>query len=191
MTEADGATPLDPEEMEGLKFTHISTRGQLDQMEQINIQDGIRWLSKQSNPDVLSETFIRRLHIELFGNLWNWAGRFRRTEKSIGVAPEQIAIELRNLLDDARYWIDHQTYSCCEIALRFHHRLVQIHLFPNGNGRHARILTNALLTKHLHASSVTWGHVEMQDMEQQRTDYIAALRSADTGDYLPLLEMFC
>lgn len=142
MDEPDGATPLDPDEREGLKFPHIQSRGELDQMEQVNIQDGLLWLAKQKNSNVitvLSEKFIRRLHKEMLGEVWEWAGTFRHTEKNIGVAPEQISIELRKLLDDVRYWIEHHTYPVREIGLRFHHRLVKIHLFANGNGRHARI----------------------------------------------------
>ena len=100
-------------------------------MEQVNIQDGLRWLAQQKEVTVLDDTFLRELHKRLFGEVWSWAGRFRLTEKNIGVAPEQIAVTLKNLLDDAKYWCEHKTYNQQEIALRFHHRLVQIHCYPN------------------------------------------------------------
>lgn len=186
----EGATPLEPEEMKGLLFPHIQTRADLDQMEQVNIQDGLIWLSRQKNPDVLSETFLRELHRRLYGNVWAWAGEFRSIEKNIGVAPEQIGVLLRNLLDDTRYWIEHSTYLPAEIALRFHHRLVQIHLFPNGNGRHARIATDALLKFILHAEPIDWGSPDLQDAGQHRKEYIQALRAADAGDILPLMDKF-
>ena len=150
-----GATPLDPDELTGLKFPHIETRGELDQMEQVNIQDGLRWLGKQKVTNVLSDIFLRELHKRLFGEVWSWAGSFRLTEKNIGVAPEQIAVTLKNLLDDVKYWREHKTYDPQEIALRFHHRLVQIHCYPNGNGRHARIATDALLQKELENQQLT------------------------------------
>ena len=137
--EPDGATPLDPDEMEGLRFKHITSRGELDQLEQANIVEGLQWLKKQKNADVLSEGFVRDLHKRLFGQVWKWAGSFRKTEKSIGGDPVQIAIQLRQLLDDTRYWIEHEVCPPKELAARFHHKLVLIHLFPNGNGRHARI----------------------------------------------------
>jgi len=101
----DGATPLDPDELDGLKFKHVSTRGELDQLEQAGITEGLKWLDKQKNPDVLSEAFVLELHKRLFGSVWKWAGTFRRTEKNIGVDPIQVAIQLRQLLDDAKYWV--------------------------------------------------------------------------------------
>jgi len=186
----EGATPLEPEEMEGLLFPHIQTCADLDQMEQVNIQDGLIWLSRQKNPDVLSEAFLRELHRRLYGNVWAWAGEFRNTEKNIGVAPEQIGVSLRNLLDDTRYRIEHGTYPPAEIALRFHHRLVQIHLFSNGNGRHARIATDALLKFVMKAEPIDWGSRHLQDAGQHRQEYIAALHSADAGDIQPLMDKF-
>ena len=120
----DGATPLDPDELDGLKFKHVSTRGELDQLEQAGITEGLKWLDKQKNPDVLSEAFVLELHKRLFGSVWKWTGTFRRTEKNIGVDPIQIAIQLRQLLDDAKYWVEHGTYSPKELAARFHHKLV-------------------------------------------------------------------
>lgn len=186
----DGATLLDPDEMAGLKFSHIQTRADLDQMEQVNIQDGLRWLARQKEVNVLSDTFLRQLHKRLFGAVWSWAGIFRLTEKNIGVAPEQIAVSLRNLLDDASYWIEHQTYTKQEVALRFHHRLVQIHLFSNGNGRHARIATDALLVKVLTEKPINWGTTRLQDTGEHRKEYIKALREADKGNFQLLLDKF-
>ncbi len=185
----DGATPVDPDESEGLRFVHVQTRGQLDELEQVNIQAGLQWLERQRNADILSERFIRDLHQRLFGQVWKWAGSFRTTGKHIGCDPRYIPVELHKLLGDTRYWIEHETYSKRELAIRFHHRLVSIHPFPNGNGRHARIMADALLMFVLGQPPIDWagGH-ELQSMSVQRKRYIAALRAADTGDYQPLLE---
>lgn len=117
----EGATPLDPDEIVGLKHKHVTTRNELDQLEQANIQSGIEWLTRTRNKDILNETFVRELHKQLFGDVWKWAGTFRRTEKNIGVDPLQIPEKLRTLLDDVRYWIENTTYSPEEIAVRFHH----------------------------------------------------------------------
>lgn len=190
MEKRNGTTPLDPDEQEGLKISNIQTRGELDQVEQVNIQDGLLWLKKQNKQDILSDTFIKRFHKEMLGEVWKWAGTFRKTEKNIGVAPEQIAIELQNLLDDVRYWIKHETYSAKEIALRFHHRLVKIHLFPNGHGRHARIMTDVVLTIAMNEKPIHWGNSVLQDAGKHRDEYIAALRQADAGNYEALLEKF-
>lgn len=185
----DGATPLDPDEIAGLKYRHLSTRGELDQLEQAAITDGMQWLDRQRNPDVLSEDFVCELHKRLFGAVWKWAGSFRKTEKNIGVEPYQIAISLRQLLDDTRYWIDNDTYPPKELAARFHHRLVYIHPFANGNGRHARIMADAVLTRLLNEAAIDWagGH-SLDSMNERRNDYIAALRAADRHDLTPLLQ---
>jgi Fic-DOC domain mobile mystery protein B len=184
----EGATPLDPDEILGLKLKHITTRGELDHLEQANIQSGTQWMLRSRRTDVLTENYICDLHKKLFGEIWNWAGKFRRTGKNIGVEPLYIGVELKNLLDDMQYWINHHTYPHLEAAVRFHHRLVRIHPFPNGNGRHARIMADAILVKLYKEKPVDWaaGH-DAASMEKRRNVYIQALRAADQGDYAPLL----
>ena len=184
-----GETPLDPDELAGLKFAHVTTRGELDHLEQANIEEGMQWLSRQRNADFLSDEFVRRLHKRLFGQVWNWAGSYRRTEKNIGIDPLHIAVQLRQLLNDVRYWKDHDTYPPIEAAARFHHMLVVIHPFPNGNGRFSRIMADVLLENLYGASPIDWagGH-DLQEMNDRRQDYIAALRAADGGDYGLLFE---
>jgi Fic-DOC domain mobile mystery protein B len=183
-----GATPLDSDEMEGLKFKHVTTREELDHLEQANIEKGLRWLSRHKNPDVLSERFVRELHKKLLGEVWKWAGTFRKTEKNIGIDPTQISVQLRVLMDDARFWVENATYTPVEIAARFHHRLVYIHCFPNGNGRHARIMADEVLMKLLGKEPIDWSAgYQLQTMNQRRDEYILTLRAADVGDYGPLL----
>ena len=118
--ELEGATPLDLDKMEGLKFKHITTRGELDHLEQANIQEGLQWLARQKTPDIFTEDFVRQLHQKLLGQVWQWAGTFRQTGKNIGVDPAQIGVQLRGVLDDARYWAEHKTYEPLEAAMRFH-----------------------------------------------------------------------
>jgi Fic-DOC domain mobile mystery protein B len=187
--EPDGATPLDVDEKEGLRFAHITTRGELDQLEQANIVEGLQWLKKQKKPDVLTDGFTRQLNKKLFGQVWKWGGSYRKTEKNIGVDPIQIAIQLRQLLDDVRYWIEHETYQPIELAARFHHKLVLIHPFPNGNGRHARIMADAILTKLMAEPAIDWaGGYKLEAMIERRNQYISALRYADKHDFSKLLE---
>ncbi len=180
----DGATPLDLDELDGLKFSHITTRGELDHLEQANIQSGMSWLSRYKSKYILNEQFARKLHLKLFGDVWNWAGKFRLTEKNIGIDPVQISIKLRELLDDVTFWVEHKTYDPLEAASRFHHRLVSIHPFPNGNGRHARLYADALLEKTYGVAPIDWsGGYDLQQMNDRRQDYINALRAADVGEY--------
>jgi Fic-DOC domain mobile mystery protein B len=183
----EGATPLDPDELGGLKHKHITTRGELDELEQANIQSGLRWLARQRG-EVLSDTFATTLHKQLFGDVWDWAGSFRRTGKSVGVDAINIRPQLRQLLDDARYWADNKTYPPSEAAIRLHHRLVYIHPFPNGNGRHARIMADAALERVYKAKPIDWtaGH-DLQKMNDRRSAYIAALKAADREDFGPLI----
>jgi Fic-DOC domain mobile mystery protein B len=182
------ATPLDADEMEGLKFPHVTTRGELDHLEQANIAAGLLWLNRRKGSDILNEQFVRSLHRRLLGEVWRWAGTYRHTEKNIGVDPRQINVQLRDLLDDVLYWVENGTYNPIESAVRFHHRMVFIHPFPNGNGRHARIMADALLEKVHKVQAIDWaGGEDLQRMNDRREQYIAALRAADGGDYGPLL----
>ena len=186
--EPDDATPLDPDELEGLKFKHITARSELNALEQHNVQEGLSWLKRRRKDEVLTEKFARDLHKKLFGNVWRWAGQFRLREKNIGVDPSEVAVQLRLLLDDAGYWAENGTYPPLEAAARFHHRLVQIHCFPNGNGRHARIMTDVYLREHFGHAPVNWadGH-DLAMSDKRRTAYISALRNADAGEFGPLL----
>lgn len=185
--EPDGATPLDPDEIAGLKFAHITTRGELDELEQANIEQGLRWLGRRRGGDVLTDEFLRRLHVRLFGDVWAWAGTYRLTEKNIGIDPFQIPVQLHMHVDNARYWAEHDVFPALEAAARFHHRLVQIHLFPNGNGRHARIAADIYLEDYFDHPPIQWtGGFNPQADNERRTGYIKALRAADAGDFDPL-----
>ena len=188
---SDGATPLDPDEIEGLIPSHIVNRGQLDELEQQNIVAAQIWLSTSRIPKINDHNNLRTLHQKMLGNVWRWAGTFRMTAKNIGVEAYQIAPELRNLCDDVDTWIKHSSYPPDEIATRFHHKLLLIHPFPNGNGRHARLATDTLLSKQLNANAFTWGSASIgKNINKEcdvRNQYIHALRKADRGDYQALL----
>lgn len=184
---APGATPLDPDEARGLIPGHIRTQAELNQWEQANVLEGSAWAVRTRERDVLSEHFVRELHRRLFGATWRWAGTFRTSGKNIGVDPAQIAVKLRELLEDARYWTEHGTYPLDGIAARFHHRLVVIHPFPNGNGRHARLMTDVLLRRN-GATVFSWGGANLETAGDARDRYLAALRAADAGNYRPLQE---
>lgn len=182
----DGATPIDPDEGEGLIPEHVTTRGELDELEEANIQEGLEWALTKSR-EVLSEEFLYELHRRMFDGVWTWAGKVRLTDKNIGVDKNTVRTEVRNLIEDARYWRDNMVYQPDELAVRFHHRLVSIHPFPNGNGRHARLMAD-LLVRQLGASAFSWGGVSLTNTSELRTAYIGALRTADEGEVGPLLE---
>jgi Fic-DOC domain mobile mystery protein B len=182
-----GNTPLDEDEDEGLIPSHIATRDALNAWEQANIATAVEWLARRRRAmPILSVAFVRELHLRMFDETWRWAGIFRTTEKNIGVAPYRIAEELAKLLADVEYWLEHATYPLDEIAARLHHRLVGIHPFPNGNGRHARLLVDALLAER-RARPFTWGSGDLAGTGELRARYLTALRRADTGDLSALL----
>jgi Fic-DOC domain mobile mystery protein B len=146
----EGQTPLDDDECEGLKINSITTRKELDELEDLNIQQAQKWLIKKRKltaEEVLSEDFVRTLHKRMYGDVWDWAGRFRKTEKNIGVPFYQIREKLHILLEDATVWINQKAYLPDEIAIRVKHRIVAIHCFPNGNGRHSRMMGDILTEK--------------------------------------------
>ena len=182
----DASTPLSPEEREGLKFTHITLRSELNEVEQKNILKAEIWAFSRQR-EVLSDEFLYELHKRMLGDVWEWAGVARNSEKNIGVAPYQITTNLRNLIEDVKCWIENDTYKPDEMAARFHHRLVKIHPFPNGNGRHARMAADLLLVQ-LGQQRFTWGKENLVDANETRQKYIQALRAADEYDYELLFE---
>ena len=185
---ANGATPLDPNEIEGLIPNHMTTRSELDRWEQENINEALAWLERRRPKDILSEQFMCQCHKKMFCHVWRWAGQLRQTEKNLGIPFYQISIELYKLCDDTRYWIEHQTFGADEIAARFHHRLVSIHPFANGNGRHARLMADLLLETTLGQPPFTWGQANLATKGKDRAQYIESLIAADRGEFQPLLE---
>lgn len=184
----EGATPLDLNETQGLRLTHITTRGELDRWEQDNIIQCIAWLDKTKPSDILNEPFIKELHRRMFGDVWKWAGRFRQSDKNIGGPWHQVPTSIRNLCDDARLWMELRDELPDQMAVRFHHRLVSIHPFANGNGRHARLMTNVFLVNSLKQPRFTWGSEDLSKPGDIRQRYIAALQSADQQNYSLMLE---
>ena len=180
-----GATPLDADELASLIPDHITTQGELNEWEQANIVQGDQWARKQRK-EILNDAFVRQLHKQMFGETWRWAGEFRKSNKNIGIDWSKISVELRKLLGDVHYQIEHASCPPDEIAVRFHHRLVAIHPFPNGNGRHARLIAD-LLVKRLGQPRFTWGSRSLVDAGETRQAYIAALQAADARDYAPQL----
>lgn len=184
----DGATPLNPDEIEGLKLTHITSRSELDRWEQDNILEALGWLESTRPKDILNEQFIRKLHRKMFVDVWRWAGKFRLSDKNIGGPWHQVPVELKNLCDDVTVWIEAKPMPPDEIAARLHHRLVSIHPFSNGNGRHARLMADLLLENVLNQPKFTWGSRNLVKAGDARSTYIAALRAADRFDMKPLIE---
>jgi len=184
----EGATPIDSDEAEGLLLTHITTHGELNRWEQDNIVEALAWIDKTKPTNILNGQFIKQLHKRMFGNVWRWAGQFRRSDKNIGVSWHQVPMCLKNMCDDVPVWIQTQNESPEEMAVRFHHRLVCIHPFPNGNGRHARLMADIFIENVLHGSPFTWGKRDLSIPSEYRGRYINALQEADNGNYIPLLE---
>ena len=185
-----GQTPIDEEEKEELKIRTISTRGELDEFEQANIEKAVEW-SLRSNfscEKILTVDFIKELHKRMFSEVWTWAGKFRKTNKNIGVDKYQIEQELRKLLDDCIFWIKNNTFPEDEIAIRFKHRLVKIHLFPNGNGRHSRLCADILISNGLKRKVFTWGNENLSDQGEVRDRYLNAIYQADQENIEPLIE---
>jgi Fic-DOC domain mobile mystery protein B len=186
----DGQTPLDEDEKEGLLIQSIATRGELDEFEQQNIEDAIQWslTRKFKSEQILSEYFIQELHKRMYKNVWRWAGAYRKTNKNIGVDKLEIPVALRSLIDDAYYWLENNIYDPEEFAIRFKHRLVSIHCFPNGNGRHSRMIADIIVEKIFQQPVFSWGSKNLSDEKESRGKYLLALRKADKGDFSLLLK---
>ncbi len=185
-TADDNSTPLTPDEKEGLKLTWITLRSELNEAETRNILEAQMWLLKNMNKDIFSIDFLCKLHKKMFGKVWDWAGKFRTSERNIGYSPYEIPVRLMYLFDDVKFWILNKTYSEIEIAVRFHHRLVQIHPFPNGNGRISRIMADLAMQK-MGKNPLYWGNCNLSEVSELRKKYINALQKADNGDYAELI----
>jgi len=184
--EDDGNTPLSHEEKLGLIPSWITLRHELNEVEQINITEGERWAFSRSR-DVLDKDFLCELHKRMFGQVWAWAGDYsHESNRRIGSDYWNIPLDLHQLLGDARFWVENETYGPDEIAIRFHHRLVFIHPFPNGNGRHGRLAADLFITQ-LGGKRFTWGRASLIDPGEARDQYLAAQRAGDGHDLGPLL----
>ena len=185
----EGQTPINEDEKDGLKIRSISTMEELDQFEQQNIEEAMEWAYGRSfTPEqVLEVKFIQSVHKRMFKHVWKWAGEFRASEKNLGVPYYAIRQHLNTLLDDCQFWIKHETFSPEEIAIRFKHRMVSIHLFPNGNGRHSRLMADILLKALDDSQTFTWGRKTLR-RGIDRSVYLKALRAADDGNIEPLVE---
>jgi Fic-DOC domain mobile mystery protein B len=186
--EPDDATPLDPALRGDLLQTWVTTRHDLNEVEEENIVKGAVWARRRRRKpeDVLRDDYARTLHKQMFGEVWKWAGKYRTTELNIGIAAHLVPAEMSTLFDNARYWIEHKTYSPDEIAVRLHHRLTQIHGFPNGNGRHARMMAD-LVIERLGGQPFSWGSGSIVDTGTLRRRYVDALKAADGHDIAPLV----
>lgn len=185
----DGQTPLDEDEIDGLLIPTISNRGELDEFEQQNIEEAVQWsITRNIKPQtILSESFVKEVHKRMFNQVWRWAGDFRRTNKNLGVDKWQIATELNKLLQDAIFWVENDTYPSDEIAVRFKHRIVSIHCFANGNGRHSRLMADIIVDKIYKKPVFNWGAGNLIKNGDVRTLYLKAIKAADNGDYAMLL----
>lgn len=186
----DGQTPLDENEIQGLKIPSITTKGELDEMEQNNIEEAQLWLlgRKLNYNQILTPEFITNLHKRMYGNVWNWAGEFRKTDKNLGIPFYQIPTELKQLLDDTKFWIENNTYDSDEIAIRFKHRIVSIHCFANGNGRHSRIMADIIIEKVFKDKIFMWGMSDLSKENDIRANYLKAIKLADRHDYTELMK---
>jgi len=185
-----GQTPLSEEEMEGLLIPGITTRGDLDEFEQLNIQKAVEFylIRRKFKVDkILTEDFIYAVHKKMLSDVWSWAGETRTSEKTIGIKSYLIPTRLRQLLDNCKFWIENETFSPEEISIRFKHELVAIHIFPNGNGRHSRLLGDIMMKNVFREPRFTWGQKGLVDKGEARSSYIKALKRGDIGEFEDLI----
>jgi Fic-DOC domain mobile mystery protein B len=190
---SDGNTPIRPEDAEQL-IPNISTMSELNEYEALNILEAQTWAFSArtlSSTDPLQETYVRTLHSKMFDQVWKWAGSYRKHKLNIGCDPSDITQRIPQLLGNTKYWLDNKTFPIDECLVRFHHQLVsRIHPFPNGNGRHARMITDVIAMK-FGRPEFRWGAGEnLVAQTSARVQYLAALRALDTNenDVKPLLD---
>lgn len=184
----DGSTPLDLDQIKGIRFSHLTTMAELDEIEDQNIQKGLEWLNRQTTNNYMSMEFLCKLHEKLFCDVWEWAGKFRTVEVNISkYRSYDVGPQLKNFFEDLKLWMTSGKMNWDEISAEMHHRLVTIHPFVNGNGRTTRIYTE-YVQKRNNQTPTNW-KASMADRPKERRDlYIKALRSADKNDFSLLIE---
>ena len=187
--EPNDATPLDPAHSAGLLQSWIINRADLNEAEEANIVKGATWARRRRGAkavDLLTDGHVRTLHKRMFGEVWKWAGTYLQSEPNIGIELHRIAAEMPAMLDDVRFWVENQTFPPDEITVRLHHRLTHIHGFPNGNGRHARMMAD-LPIERLGGEPFSWGGGKLADVGILRMRHVEALQAADGHDIAPLM----
>lgn len=186
----NGQTPLDEDETEGLLIPTIATREELDEFEQQNIEEALLWVLGRSlkAETFLTQKFICNLHKRMYGQVWSWAGKFRQTDKNLGIDKWQIPVALKTLCDDTLFWIQNETFSPDLIAMKFKHRIVSIHCFPNGNGRHSRLMADIIINKVYKLPLFSWGEGDLVHQGGVRSTYLIAVKAADNENFEQLLE---
>ncbi len=183
-------TPINEDERQGLLIPTITTCEELNEYEQLNIEKAVEYYlfrRKFRANTILTEKFLLDVHKKMLSDVWGWAGEIRKSNKNIGVDKFQIPLRLRQLLGNCKFWIENNLYSDKEIAIRFKHELVAIHVFSNGNGRHSRLMGDIIM-KHIFGKPIfTWGHKNLVHEGDVRDSYIKALRKADNGDIEDLM----
>jgi Fic-DOC domain mobile mystery protein B len=183
--EPRGATPIPPDESADLIPTHVRTRTDLNEWEQANILIAANW-AERTRMVALDEPFVRELHRRMFDRTWTWAGRYRKSDTNLGADWQRIPTEVREVIDTGLFWFENGTFPVDEAALRLHHRMVLVHPFPNGNGRHARLWCDTILRRH-GRPPIDWKPEQLGHAGDVRRRYIDGLRAADGGDYAPLI----
>jgi Fic-DOC domain mobile mystery protein B len=192
LNEIPGNTPLHPDDA-GQLIPNLATRKELDEWERTNILVAQRWAFNSrvlQSRDLLDELYLRELHRRMFDGTWKWAGKYRSRDVNFGCPFAEIYQRIPVLLGNVRFWIQKNTFDMDEIAVRFHYQLVtEIHPFPNGNGRHARLLANVLSVKH-GRPRFTWGRANLTAIAPSRGAYFAALHALDANpkNVAPLLQ---
>lgn len=181
-----GATPINPEEFDGLIPKHITTRDELNAAEFENIGEAQIKYYLAKRKFQFSVSSLYRIHQDMFKNVWRWAGKKRTTNKNIGIDKTQIDAQMKVVIDDLSYWIEDKMNEI-EISARLHHRLVYIHPFNNGNGRWARFIVNLFLIDKVE-SFLDIPEQELLHSNDLRQKYISALKDADVQNFVPLIE---
>jgi Fic-DOC domain mobile mystery protein B len=191
-----GETPLSDQDLQGLKLPLLTTRGQLSAVEGPNIVSGKQWAlgaRRSQLPGMLSIEYLQELHRQMFRDVWQWAGEIRPTqlENAFASSVPDIRPHLAGLYADAvEFWLADPKMGPDEFAVRVHHRVVKIHPFRNGNGRHSRLLADLILEKHYQVKPFTWGGGgDLGNSDPNRQQYLECLRAADKGEYDPLLKL--
>ncbi len=184
-----GATPLD--DISGLKLSWVQQLRDLNRAEAENISQAQKKYLEKSIDDPskwFNPTFLRKIHMTMFGDVWDWAGRWRKSITNIGIKPQFIPMKLSELCAQVISWgTGSAKMTYLERSARIHHQLVSIHPFENGNGRFSRLVADRYLLAYRCTHPIWPSHLGINGEIRDR--YILSLKAADRGDYLPMIQL--
>lgn len=168
----------------------LTDKNQINEMEATGIAKSELNIFELETDIELSTSLILEIHKIAFSELYDWAGKWRKTEVYVGQLippkPNKVLHSMYQFLDNLNFKISISKNRTEHIdsLVYAHYEFIKIHPFNNGNGRTGRILMNLVALK------FGYKPLELYHREgQSRKLYINAMKDADNGNFNTLSQL--